>query len=307
MAPVRFEAFVDPKEAFLIGEDVVSKILRASQIAAQASGYPLDDFQSDAFETASTQLAVAVAGLGDWTPSELKLIVADYSSMLRKELTHEAYSKTEHRRALIQSIHRTEGSIERKHQNISAVLMTLGLPWIDGYKPLGNFQDALLHAVEAAIDTEALPPSAPAASVPDDIDLGKVLVPPPETADPGPSGQLMRRLLRKFDPAARDAANRSLGEAGEEFVRRYEIKRLNALGKSALAAKVAWVSKTVGDGLGHDIKFFADDGSQIFIEVKTTRGPIGTPFFISPNEVRASMERGSAYRLYRVFNFGKNT
>lgn len=42
---------------------------------------------------------------------------------------------------------RTPGSVERKHQNISAVMINFGLPYISGYKPLGNYQALLAERV----------------------------------------------------------------------------------------------------------------------------------------------------------------
>ena len=38
---------------------------------------------------------------------------------------------------------RTDPSIEFKHSNISAVLVERGQPYIDGYKPRGNYQRML--------------------------------------------------------------------------------------------------------------------------------------------------------------------
>ena len=70
-----------------------------------------------------------------------------------------------------------------------------------------------------------------------------------------------------------------------------------------MATKVAWVSKHVGDGLGYDIESFEEGGQRIFIEVKTTKGPIDTPFFLTENERRVASEKAEAYRLYRLFNF----
>lgn len=64
----------------------------------------------------------------DWSDEELDFIIADYFSMLRSELNGAAYNKSAHRRSLIDRIGRTEGSVERKHQNISAVLNELALP-----------------------------------------------------------------------------------------------------------------------------------------------------------------------------------
>src|SRR4051812_30691176 len=57
------------------------------------------------------------------------------------------YSKAEHNRLLQAMIGRPRGSIEYKHQNISAVLKGLGEDWIPGYKPAFNFQASLVDAV----------------------------------------------------------------------------------------------------------------------------------------------------------------
>ncbi|HRJ79949.1 MAG TPA: hypothetical protein PLF37_15730, partial [Planctomycetota bacterium] len=76
--------------------------------------------------------------------------------MLEAELTGRPYSKTEHRKALLDHIKRSEGSIEFKHQNISAALQDLGLPWIAGYKPRSNYQIALLEAVEVQLERHLL-------------------------------------------------------------------------------------------------------------------------------------------------------
>jgi hypothetical protein len=46
----------------------------------------------------------------------------------------------------------------------------------------------------------------------------------------------MRHLVRKFDPAARDARNRDLGRAGEEFVVGFERRRLEMAGKPKLVS-----------------------------------------------------------------------
>jgi hypothetical protein len=114
----------------------------------------------------------------------------------------------------------------------------------------------------------------------------------------------MARVSGKYDAAARDAANRALGKAGEDYVLRLERSRLTEVGRKDLAAKVAWVAEQVGDGLGYDIKSFDDGGGPFFIEVKTTRGPITTPFFVSENERRVAAEKGPAFRIYRLFGFG---
>jgi hypothetical protein len=307
MAPVRFEAFVDPLQNLLIGEDAVAGILRPTQLRAQASGYPMDDEQSAALEELlATSPAIELGGSGDWTPAEVQATVDDYFAMLNNEVAGRSYSKTEHRNALRERMHRSPGSIERKHQNISAVLQELGLPWIDGYKPLPNFQDALVDAVEAHLGGEIerldhVPPPPP--PPPAEIDVGSVFVAPPPAAA-APKGRSMARVARRFDAAARDATNRALGVAGESFVMEVEKKRLASEGRADLAARVAWVSRDRGDGLGYDIESFDADGRPVVIEVKTTKGGIATPFFVSENERCVAVERGATFRLYRVFGRG---
>ncbi len=60
---------------------------------------------------------------GAWTDQENDLIVADYFAMLADDVSGRAYNKAEHRRGLLPLLNdRSEGSVEFKHQNISAVL-----------------------------------------------------------------------------------------------------------------------------------------------------------------------------------------
>jgi hypothetical protein len=84
-----------------------------------------------------------------------------------------------------------------------------------------------------------------------------------------------------------------------------EKERLSAAGREDLASKVVHVSKTEGDSAGYDVRSFTADGIVRYIEVKTTRGPADTRFFMSANEVEFSKMNGSSYALYRLYNFGK--
>src|SRR3989442_839909 len=98
---------------------------------------------------AKWRLMTRLLGLGqepesggqDRSRDEVDVIVADYFLMLRAELAGEAFSKAAHNRDLQPLLNgRSKSSIEYKHQNISAVLVGLGLPYIDGYKPARNYQ-----------------------------------------------------------------------------------------------------------------------------------------------------------------------
>ncbi|MEP7384666.1 MAG: hypothetical protein ABI910_23545, partial [Gemmatimonadota bacterium] len=92
----------------------------------------------------------------DWSPEEVAATVADYFAMLSHELRGEAYNKREHNRQLQSLLSgRSAGAIEFKHANISAILLELGFPYIDGYKPRANYQERLKEEVAARLDQDA--------------------------------------------------------------------------------------------------------------------------------------------------------
>lgn len=265
------------------------------------------------YERAHRRIELAV----DWSRTEVDLAIADYLAMLSKDLRGDDYNKTAHRRALSLLLdNRSDGSIERKHQNISAVLISLGYPYIDGYKPLGNYQ-GLLHervaailsidqvisdVVRAAVDKPAVD------AVVTDI-LGRLVEPPASSDWVYPvSGERAPRdpIPRRVNYLEREARNASLGLAGERFVVDFERARLAHSGRERLAERVEHVSVALGDGLGFDVRSFEPDGSDRLIEVKTTAGGKQTPFFLSRNEVEVSRGSEDAYHLYRVFAFRRD-
>ena len=63
---------------------------------------------------------------GNWSDAQNDAIVADYFAMLADDVAGRAYSKAGHNRLLQATVGRPRGSIEYKHQNISAVLKGLG-------------------------------------------------------------------------------------------------------------------------------------------------------------------------------------
>ena len=96
------------------------------------------------------------------------------------------------------------------------------------------------------------------------------------------------RTRRFSDRAVQDARNRQLGLAGERAVVAREREWLGANGRQDLADAVRHVAALEGDGAGYDVASFELDGSERFIEVKTTRGGPETDFFISANELEFS-------------------
>src|SRR5271163_2012493 len=84
----------------------------------------------------------------NWQDDELDAIVADYFAMLAADLAGRQYVKSRYSAALMARIGRTHRSVEFKHQNISAVFDELGMPWIPGYKPKLNYQNAIFNAID---------------------------------------------------------------------------------------------------------------------------------------------------------------
>jgi hypothetical protein len=251
--------------------------------------------------------------MADWSRLENEAIVADYLGMLELELRGEPFNKTEHRRRLAPLLNdRSDGSIEFKHANISAALIELGYAYIDGYQPRSNFQDALLLAVEeqltarpALAELMRLQAVEPAA-VPSVEDLlARMEVPPvPKEA---PSRRVAEpSRAAKTNYLALEAANASLGRAGEEFVVNFERARLIHARKGKLADRVEHVSLTQGDGLGFDVRSYEITGADRLIEVKTTTYGKYVPFFVTRNELQVSREEAEAYQLYRLFHFRRD-
>jgi hypothetical protein len=248
----------------------------------------------------------------DWSREEVEACVADYLQMLTLELNGQRYVKRARARSLMDQLdERSLGAVEFKRCNISAVLIELGYPYINGYKRRHNFQrsvltdvvesmasadQALQEAVLAAVSRPAMP------AVP--YDNPWVARPKPDKriaeapATYAPTFSSSRR-----DYLAQEARNRSLGRAGELFVLDLEARRLHAAGKKRLADKVEHVSVTQGDGLGYDVHSYEDSGQDRLIEVKTTSFGEDTPFFVSRNELARSQHDAGIYHLYRVFDF----
>jgi len=189
----------------------------------------------------------------------------------------------------------------------------LGFPYIDGYKPLGNYQDLLRSVVEdrlsgagALQQTAAVVAEARVDSIPPVGDILSIQVTPPKRDDA--PAKLYDKAKARRVPMRRnylelEARNQSLGKAGEELVLKFEHERLWRAGHRTLADRLEHVSKSKGDGLGYDIHSFETDGRDRLIEVKTTQFGAMTPFFASKGEVGFSEERYQEFQLYRLFNF----
>ncbi|MXZ29019.1 MAG: DUF3883 domain-containing protein [Gammaproteobacteria bacterium] len=242
-----------------------------------------------------------------WNTDEIEIIVEDYLDMLHMEMQAQHFNKTERNEILQERLGRSKGSIEYKHQNISAVMTLLGLPFVWGYKPRFNYQTRLCEVIEDKLKHDNLADHlAGHVNEPSIPELGITFQqPPPESPNHRISSGIIRRILRISDPATRDFRARVLGEAGEKFLYHAERSRLQSGGRNDLAEKVRWVSKEDGDGAGFDILSFSESGEERWLEAKTTNGPLTTPFWISENELRVSEKRQDVFRLVRIYDFSR--
>ena len=244
-----------------------------------------------------------------WVRSEIQEIVEDYLEMLQIELAGGCVVKAERNRTLQFRIGRSKGSIEYKHQNISAVMADFGLPFIFGYKPAFNYQRALYEIIKEHLVRNDL--HLRLANIENknyiiNKDTTEILTYQPVRnlkEEMHRHHPVIRKILREFDPAIRDAKLKSLGDAGEEFVLYAEKYRLSAIGRIDLSSKVRWVAKEVGDGEGYNILSFSEKGEERWLEVKTTNGPATTPFWIFENERQVSQMHRDKFRLTRLYHF----
>lgn len=269
----------------------------------------------------------------NWRDEELDAIVVDYFAMLALDAAGQPFVKTHRARALMERTGRSHRSVEFKHMNISAVAAELALPTVRGYRPLANYQAAIFDAIDRHLEghPEVLSDDAflphrvrgtaaggeggqPHTQLPTGMfeparpyDDGIAEIRPLTLTEAPPAGpprtprpEGLARLVRKYDPAARDHANRNLGLLGEEHVLHHERARLIAADRPDLARKIEWTSQERGDGAGYDIRSFEPTGAGRLIEVKATRGGPATPFWLTRTEREVSMERPADWRLYRL-------
>lgn len=248
-----------------------------------------------------------IVASGAWSDDEIVTTVDVYFRMLTLELAGDTYTKTEFRREVERDVERSAAAIEYKFNNVSAVLDELGAVWIAGYKPLRNVQGRLRELVRerfeadtdlrsfmlrAVADPEVTPAPLGAAAEPPSVDW--------------PEDHAARTSIIGANYAAIESSNRALGLAGETSVVEAERRRLCVGGRDDLAADVRHVAVVDGDGLGYDVRSFRDlTDEPIYLEVKTTRYGKELPFFLTAKELDASDEYGPAYRLLRLYRYGK--
>ena len=202
----------------------------------------------------------------------------------------------------------------RQYQQISAILIGHGLPYLVEYQPSANYSASLRQALEHYLrnngelitlmesDVDAAP--ATAATV-RDRELDEILRAPPQPGEmpTAPDEGDDASLLTGVDYLGREQRNRALAGAGQTFVVALEQRRLIEAGCEIFADHVEHVSAEYGEGLGYDIHSYEVDGRDRLITVKTTRFRKETPFYVASNEVAVSARYRERFWLYRVYNF----
>lgn len=160
-----------------------------------------------------------------------------------------------------------------------------------------------LAALNIDLDPRSEPPDNGGGQLLPSASLTRVAV--PRRRAPGGRDSSAFRRAKQVTRPDQDARNAKLGLAGEILVLDYEIGRLRSADRSDLADRVRHVSVLEGDSAGYDIRSFDVDGSERYLEVKTTRGSATAAFFVSPNQVAVSRRHPTRFVLVRVFDFNQ--
>lgn len=119
--------------------------------------------------------------------------------------------------------------------------------------------------------------------------------------------ELKNKLPKEIDYLKLHEYQMHIGKLGEAYVYDYERKRLLDLGSKYYDDVDNTPSKD--HNCGYDILSYDEDGSEIYIEVKSEAYDKNNDFFITSNELekaRQLISKGKKYYIYRVHNVVKN-
>lgn len=258
--------------------------------------------------------AVLMAEHGGWTPAENIGLVEAYMTAwaaVVSDPSSRAGLFIEQARARV-GLTRNDNALRRKAHNVSAVLDEAGLPYFPRFVPQSNRQksldDIVFEVLRKSRPAEAIQSIAShPASQNDGVPGSMTQFPPPTEPQSEGKARQRSRVAVQRDYAESEARNRSLGKAGEQLVVAHYQRVLTAADREDLAQRVEHVAVTQGDGLGFDVLAYEPDGTELHVEVKTTRGPHMHPFFISAAEVAAADDYATSYRLLRIYDYGAPT
>ena len=250
------------------------------------------------------------------TPPMYPAIVADYFEMLTIELTSGMYSKADHRNRMAKELGLQDPDlVDIAFQQVSAVLLALGMPVVDGFRPLGGYTGALADAVYAHIENNPalldqlwIGADATKVNVPVELDDSRMVLMPTPLAgdhDPADAPSFLPREALDVDFRGRESRDEALITAGQRFVLAYERSRLRETGYKDLVSKIEWVAADRGDALGFHVRSFDESGQPRLIIVKTTNFGARLPFTLRRTESAIGLEHGAKACIYRVFSFSR--
>jgi hypothetical protein len=182
-------------------------------------------------------------------------------------------------------------------------MIELGLPYIQGYKPMANRQDALADEIERRVQADPALLSQLQRRPADAVPAGALqrTDPPERAARNRDRGSAATRPGRHPDYGLLQDENTRRGATGERLVVDYERTWLREHGHGDLADRVRWTARDDGDGLGYDVLSYSLHGHERYIEVKTTALGALTPFYLSSSELQFARGHPHSYALYRVY------
>jgi len=246
------------------------------------------------------------------TPQAIRASVRDYFTLLQAELRGRRWWLSGKAGAFrSQFVNQHNQRSEMWYGQISAILIGHGLPYLTRARPRSITHPTLLELVRTYLynhpdvltlmerDVFRRVDRVPA------VQNHEALIAQPPSGDeiPEVSDEDRAKLLAGVDFLAREQRNQSLASAGQKFVLEFEAARLRANGRDSYADGIEHVTADDGDGPGYAIHSYGLDGSDRFIEVKTTRYGRETPFYVSAHEVEISRRHGDRFWVYRVFAF----
>jgi hypothetical protein len=159
---------------------------------------------------------------------------------------------------------------------------------IDDLKRLVQlYTDIVSDPLEATVDQLLEAVVVPAA-----VEVVEVREFKPRPPQPTRSAGVLQKRRRAFS-----LESRKVGDAGEKVVLKYERERLIRNGRPELADRVRWHTREL-EFPGWDITSFDDQGTEIYIEVKSSVGETFTSFGLTVNEWEAAMDVARCERYY---------
>lgn len=249
----------------------------------------------------------------DWTEYEYRLIVATYMEQLQRQMRNEAPDLREAYEFLtVRMPNRSQGAIRMALQNLSGFVLEEGYDAVEGLSPLSNYNHTFVprlanqwlseNAAQQQAAEESLGLPTERGSTPPDI--LQIEQNPPTQTEGSQNGRRAGSVGASLGHRSQEE-NSVLGRRGEELVIEFERARLIEARRPDLANRIVHVAAS-NDAAGYDILSFEVDGSQRYVEVKTTNGGIRTAFFLSENERLFSNQNSQCYFLYRVYSFSSS-